>query len=177
MYIIMREHYLKAMNFDFSQISQNPEVLGQVIGAMIGVAGLIIGTIITIFTSLIIRRLDIHRENKKEELYQTREQRQKEFRLRRQIYTEFLNKLSDLEETLIQKKFQGNINEFHQYWSNLSIKLDLVAGSAVAETKDVFETGLFKFAKSSLQGKPDNSEYIEGRIKLIQAIRKDMDLQ
>ena len=45
---------------------KNPEALGQVTGAIIGVLGLFLGTFITILTTFFMRKQDLKREDRRE---------------------------------------------------------------------------------------------------------------
>lgn len=168
----------------FDAIYKDPEALGQVIGALIGVAGLFIGTFITIITSFIIRNMDIKREIRKEKAQLARAKKEKEFALKQEIYSEFISELASLENFISKKTVNSdlkNLENFDHEWTRIEIKVDLIATPKVSEYKAVLSEELINLAKLRFS-KKDSQEvtlsdnYKKDRDLLLEAIREDMEI-
>ncbi len=167
---------------EYEYVLRDPEALGQIIGAIIGVTGLFVGTFLTILISLWTRRLDIRREEKKEEIYQRRDKKEKEFQIKRDIYTAFLSELAALESFITRKgdspSEYKNFDKFDQEWTKVEIKVDLIAPENVRELKDQLQDELFELAQTRFDGKKVHltDEYLENRTSLLEAIREEMEI-
>lgn len=171
--------------FDYQNILNDPEALGQVIGAIIGVTGLFVGTFITIFTSFIIRSMDIKREERKEQAMMARAKKSKEFKLKQEVYTTFISELASLENFLTKKGDDLNelkdFEKFDREWTRIEIRVDLVASQQVQDLKEKLQKELFSLAKKSFETKNGESiilskAYMLDRSLLLQAIREDMEI-
>jgi intracellular sulfur oxidation DsrE/DsrF family protein len=169
----------------FDVISKDPQALGNVIGALIGVAGLFVGTFITIFTSFIVRSMDIRREERKEDAALERAKKEKAFNLKQEIYSLFISELASLENFLTKKSANTalkNLENFDNEWTRIEIKVDLVASPAVQTLKDHLQEELMNLAKKRFSSKDSAQEitltdsYMENRTALLQAIREDMEI-
>jgi ABC-type lipoprotein release transport system permease subunit len=113
--------------FDFEYIKQDPEAVGQVIGAIIGVTGLFIGTFITILTSFIVRYMDIKREERKELSSVKKAKKEKEFYLKQEIYSKFISELASFENFLTKKASNlsvKNLDNFDDEWTRTEIRVE-----------------------------------------------------
>jgi hypothetical protein len=171
--------------FDFEYIKQDPEALGQVIGAVIGVGGLFVGTFITIFTSFIVRHMDIKREERKEIVSMKKAKKEKEFNLKQEIYSKFISELAAFETFLTKKNSNlsvKNIDNFDDEWTRTEIKVDLVATPKVRQLKDTLSEELMNLAEAKFAQKDASKEltlsdtYMEDRTALLDAIREDMEI-
>lgn len=169
----------------FNSVTSDPEALGQVIGAVIGVLGLFIGTFITIFTSLIIRGMDVRREERRETADLERARKQKEFSLKQEIYSHFISELASLENFITKKSVSGSVKNFENFdneWTRIEIKVDLVSNENVKALKDDLSQQLMLLAKQRFAGKEGGKEvalspeYMEKRSELLEAIRQDMEI-
>ncbi|MGL5831164.1 MAG: hypothetical protein ACRCZE_03380 [Candidatus Altimarinota bacterium] len=171
--------------FDYQNILNDPEALGQIIGAMIGVTGLFVGTFITIFTSFVIRSMDIKREERKERVMMERARKSKEFKLKQEVYTTFISELASLENFLTKKGDDlselKDFEKFDREWTRIEIRVDLVASQQVQDLKEKLQKELFSLAKKSFETKGSESivlskAYMLDRSLLLQAIREDMEI-
>lgn len=171
--------------FDYQNILNDPEALGQIIGAMIGVTGLFVGTFITIFTSFVIRSMDIKREERKERVMIERARKSKEFKLKQEVYTTFISELASLENFLTKKSDDlselKDFEKFDREWTRIEIRVDLVASQQVQDLKEKLQKELFSLAKKSFETKGNESiilskAYMLDRSLLLQAIREDMEI-
>lgn len=169
----------------FDSIQNDPQALSQVIGAIIGVAGLFVGTFITIFTSFIIRRMDIRREERREDAEQERAKKEKQFALQQDIYSHFISELAAFENFLSKKGADLSVKtleNFDNEWTRTEIKVDLVASDAVRElknslSKELMELAADKFAqKDSSKEVALSAEYTKNRSALLEAIRQEMEI-
>jgi hypothetical protein len=169
----------------FDAILNNPDALGQVIGAIIGVVGLVVGTFITILTSLIIRRMDIRREERKEEADLEKSKKEKAFVLKQEIYSDFISELAALENFLAKKNTSAGLktlDTFDNEWTRIEIKVDLVASDKVRELKNLLSEELINLAKEKFAQKDSSREislssaYMDNRTSLLEAIREDMEI-
>ncbi len=171
------------MNFD--SIWTDPEALGQVVGAIIGVIGLFVGTFITIFTSFIIRHMDIRRERRRESVEMEKARKEKQFALQQEIYSQFISELAAFENFLTKKASDlsvKNLDNFDNEWTRTEIKVDLVASDHVRELKDRLSTALIDLAEDKFSQKDHSkeislsSEYRKDRTALLDAIREEMEI-
>ncbi len=179
-------HYKKLIkNPMFDTILNNPESLGQVIGAIIGVAGLVVGTFITILTSLIIRHMDVKREERKEAADLEKSKKEKAFILKQEIYSDFISELASLENFLTKKNASPGLktlDTFDNEWTKIEIKVDLVASDKVRELKNLLSEELMNLAKEKFAQKDLSREislsaaYTGNRTSLLEAIREDMEI-
>lgn len=168
----------------FESIYKDPEALGQVIGAVIGVAGLFIGTFITIITSFIIRNMDIKREMRKEASDLARAKKEKEFALKQEIYSQFISELASLENFITKKSPNNelkNLENFDSQWTRIEIKVDLIATEKVSQLKALLSEELMSLAKSRFSKKDAqeislSENYMKDRNDLLEAIREDMEI-
>lgn len=167
-------------------LAKDPQALGQVVGAIIGVAGLFIGTFITIFTSFIIRNMDIKREGRKELADMEKARKEKEFSLKQEIYSQFISELATL-ENFITKKATGKtslmtLENFDNEWTRIEIKVDLISNDQVQKLKDALSDELMGLAKERFSAKEGSKEiilsqeYMKDRTALLEAIRQDMEI-
>jgi len=169
----------------FDTLLKNPDAMGQIVGAIIGVAGLVIGTFITILTSFIIRNMDIRREERKEAVEIERAKQEKAFALKQEIYSEFISELATIESFLAKKDTSlslKNLENFDDEWTRIEIKVDLVADEEVRQLKDKLSAELLSLAKQKFAQKDSSKEiilsqgYNTNRSALLEAIRQDMEL-
>lgn len=169
----------------FDTISQDPQALGNVIGAIIGVAGLFVGTFITIFTSFIIRSMDISREERKEQAELERSKKEKAFSLKQEIYSMFISELASLENFIVKKSADSslkNLENFDNEWTRIEIKVDLIAPPKVQQLKDQLQNELMSLAEKRFSSGASNQElslnesYMKNRNSLLEAIREDMEI-
>lgn len=171
--------------FDFEFLQQDPEAIGQVVGAMIGVIGLFIGTFITIITSFIVRYMDIKREERKEHANLNKSKKEKEFYLKQEIYSKFISELASF-ENFLTKKPSGlslkNLDTFDDEWTRTEIKVDLIASEKVALLKNQLSEELINLAETKFAQKDASKEvtlspaYMTNRTRLLEAIREDMGI-
>jgi hypothetical protein len=169
----------------FDTIWTDPEALGQVVGAIIGVVGLFVGTFITIFTSLIIRQMDVRREERREKASLDRAKKEQAFSLKQEIYTQFISELASI-ENFISKKASDldltTLETFDNEWTRIEIKVDLVASADVIKFKNELSDELINLAKKKFSQKDASQEvklsdsYTENRSELLEAIRQDMEI-
>jgi hypothetical protein len=171
--------------FDFEYIKQDPEAVGQVIGAIIGVTGLFIGTFITILTSFIVRYMDIKREERKELSSVKKAKKEKEFYLKQEIYSKFISELASFENFLTKKASNlsvKNLDNFDDEWTRTEIKVELIASPKVSDLKDRLSEELINLAEAKFSQKDSSKElslsetYMSNRTALLEAIRQDMEI-
>lgn len=171
--------------FDFEYIKQDPEAVGQVIGAIIGVTGLFIGTFITILTSFIVRYMDIKREERKELSSVKKAKKEKEFYLKQEIYSKFISELASFENFLTKKNSNlsvKNLDNFDDEWTRTEIKVELIASPKVSDLKDQLSEELINLAETKFSQKDSSKElslsgtYMKNRTALLEAIRQDMEI-
>lgn len=169
----------------FDTLLKDPEALGQVVGAIIGVVGLFVGTFITIFTSLVIRQMDIRREERREQAELEKSKKEQAFVLKQEIYSQFISELASL-ENFISKKASDlalkTLDTFDNEWTRIEIKVDLVASEKVIMLKNALSEELMNLAQKKFSQKDSSQEvklsdtYTENRSELLEAIRHDMDI-
>ena len=170
----------------FDSILKDPSALSQVVGAVIGVIGLIVGTVVTIFTSFIIRHLDVRREERKEAAEQERAKKEKQFALQQEIYSHFISELAAF-ENFLTKKGSGisakSLENFDGEWTRTEIKVDLVANEQVRDLKDKLSHELINLAQNKFAQKDAakevvlSDEYTADRAALLEAIRDQMEIK
>jgi len=167
------------------EISKDPQALGNVIGAIIGVAGLFVGTFITILTSFIVRSMDISREERKADADLQRAKKEKEFTLKQEIYSVFISELASLENFISKKTAIGNLNNLENFdneWTRVEIKVDLVASAKIIDLKELLQEELMNLAKQKFTQKDSSKEisltenYLKNRTALLEAIRADIEI-
>ncbi len=169
------------MNGLLDQLYKDPAAVGQVLGAIIGVVGLFIGTFITIFTTWLMRKHDLKREDKNQVFVLEKDKKEKEFNLKQVIYSEFLSELAHLEKFITKISDHSDLKSmtnFDEAWNRVEIKVDLVAGVEVRKIKDTLQDELMAFAEKRFKGKPMelSDEYLDNRQNLLDAIRKDINI-
>ena len=144
-----------------------------IVAAVIGVGGLIVGSAITIFSTAVIRRFDIKREDRREEIMLERYKKEKEYNIKQEIYKNFLNELA-LMETFSYK----DAETFKRDWIKTEVKIDLVASPKVRQAKEKLQKELLILAEKNIKSDSANitTEYIKCRDEMLEAIRADIDL-
>lgn len=144
-----------------------------IIAAMIGVSGLLIGSVITILATYFIRWMDVRREDKRERLLIKQGRKEKEYQMKQELYRNFLGELAQLETF----DFPG-IDDFRRAWTRMEVKVDLVASPRVRDTKEKLQKELLALAEKNLKaGKAAiEASYMKTRDELLDAIREDIDI-
>ena len=144
-----------------------------IVAAVIGVTGLLIGSFITILATYFMRWMDVRREDRREDLLAERSRQEKEFQIKQEIYKNFLNELANLES--FQQK---DLDSFKKAWTKTEINIDLVASPKVRQAKDVVQAEMMASAEQNLRAGAAalNPEYLKNRDALLQAIREDIDI-
>lgn len=144
-----------------------------VIAALIGVVGLLIGSAITIIATFVMYKIEARREDSREEIMNERHRKEKEHLIKEEIYKQFLNDLAHL-ETFSQK----NVDNFKREWTKLEVKVDLVASPKVRDAKEKLQNALLSLAEKNIKSGAAalNKEYMNSRDALLDAIRKDIDI-
>jgi len=142
-----------------------------VVAAVIGVAGLLAGSIITILATYFMRWMDVRREDRREEFQEAKTRRDKEFAMKHETYRLFLSDLAGL-ESFRPKDYET----FKKDWAQTEINLDLAASDEVCTAKETFKTALMSATEKAYgSGAPAfDPSYAENRDKLIEAIRTDI---
>ncbi len=156
-------------NVSTSQLPADPNI----IAAIIGVLGLLIGSIITIFATYFIRWMDVRREDKRERMLMEKDRKEKTFQMKQEVYKNFLNELSGLEAFV-----QPDLDTFKRDITKTDIKLDLVASDEVRDTNENLKNMLIAVAEKNYKSKSIAlpADYLAEREVLLKAIRKDIDL-
>jgi hypothetical protein len=143
-----------------------------VVAAVIGVAGLLAGSIITILATYFMRWMDVRREDRREEFVEEKNRREKQFSLKHETYRDFLSTLAGL-ESMRPKDY----DDFKKELAQAEISLDLSASEEVRKAKDLFRSSLLSATEKAYEtGQPAfDPSYAETRDALIAAIRKDID--
>lgn len=144
-----------------------------IIAAIIGVLGLLVGSGITILATLIFRHMDIRREDRKEETLMRRDKKEKEYQIKQEIYKDFLHELSQLETFNFD-----NLESFKKDWTKTEIKVDLVASPKVRAAKEMLQKELFNIAEKNLKSGSASlsTNYLRDRDSLLDSIREDIDI-
>lgn len=158
----------------YGNVSQNALPADpNIIAAIIGVVGLLMGSFITIVATYFIRWMDIRREDKREKLLMEKNRREKVFQMKQEVYRTFLNELSNL-EAFVQPDFAT----FKRDLTKTDIKLDLIASDKVREINENLKNILLLIAEKNYKSKSIelSEEYLNQRENLLEAIRSDIDL-
>lgn len=144
-----------------------------ILAALIGVGGLLVGSFITIFATYFIRWMDVRREDKRERLIMKQNKKEKEYQMKQELYRNFLGELAHL-ETFEQE----NIDDFRRAWTRMEVKVDLVASPRVRTAKEKLQKELLDLAEKNLKTKKTvmSEGYIQTRDELLNAIREDIDI-
>ncbi len=152
-----------------------------IVAALIGVLGLLVGSFLTIGGTYFLRFLDVKREDRREEAFMVRERKEKEFQIKQEIYKNFLTELGLMEGFLLHKAENSSmkdIESFNAEWTKMEIKMNLVCSTKIRTDLDEVQEELINIAKKRFEGgKADlNHEYLAKRGELLDAIREDIDL-
>lgn len=144
-----------------------------IIAALIGVSGLVIGSVITILASYVMRWMDVRREDKREDLLMERNRKEKEYAIKQEIYRGFLDDLAHIETFQFK-----DLDLFKKEWTKMEIKIDLVASTKVRAAKDLIQAELLDVAEKNIRsgGATLGESYIQNRDELLKAIRADIDI-
>lgn len=156
-------------NANQGNLSTDPNV----IAAIIGVTGLLVGSAVTIFATMLMRWMDIRRENKREDLLIERSKKEKGFQIKQELYKNFLNELAHLES--FQYK---DLDTFKKEWTKTEVKVDLVASENVRNAKEIVQEELMNIAEKNLKAGSAtlSPNYLKNRDALLKAIREDIDI-
>lgn len=152
-----------------SELLSDPNILA----ALIGVGGLLVGSLITILASYFIRWMDVRREDKRERLMMKQNKKEKEYQMKQELYRNFLAELAHLEA------FEyPNMDDFRRAWARMEVKVDLVASPRVRTTKEALQKDLLGLAEKNLKSNKTSmsKEYMQTRDELLDAIREDIDI-
>ena len=158
----------------FGNVSKNLAALDpNILAAIIGVVGLLVGSAITILATLLMRSMDIRREDKKERMMMEQNKKEKQYAIKQEVYKNFLHDLAEL-ETFEYK----DIEVFKRDWTKAEIKVDLVASEDVREAKHKVKTELLAVAEKNIKNETTtvSDKYLKHRDDLLEAIRQDIDL-
>lgn len=152
-----------------------------IVAAVIGVVGLLVGSFLTIMGTYFLRFLDVRREDKREEAFMVRERKEKEFQIKQEIYKNFLTDLGFMEGFLLNKADAANMKDtesFNAEWTKMEIKMNLVCSAKIRQLLDELQEILVSTAQKRFEGgKVDLAGgYLEKRGELLDAIREDIDL-
>jgi len=144
-----------------------------IIAAIIGVCGLVVGSTITILASYVMRWMDVRREDKREDLLMERGRKEKEYSIKQEIYRRFLDDLAHVETFQFK-----DIDSFKKEWTKMEIKIDLVASKKVRAAKDAIQAELMEVAEKNIRSGSEKvgESYIQNRDALLRAIREDIDI-
>ncbi len=161
-----------AMNFDSPTLWGLP-VDPNIAAAIIGVIGLIVGSVIIIVATLVMRRLDIKREDQREDMMLSRYKKEKEYQIKQEIYKNLLNELAEIETFS-----SSDLQTFKRDWTRTEVKVDLIASKRVREAKEILQKELFDMAEKNIKGKSSvlTPAYLKCRENLLDAIREDIDI-
>jgi len=165
----------------YGNIANGTGVDPNIAAAIIGVAGLFIGTFLTLLGTYFLRFLDVRREDKREEMFMVRERKEKEFQIKQEIYKIFLTELGILESFLLHKAEHPDIKDieaFNGEWSKMEIKMNLVCTGKIRQLLDEVQEELVEIAKKRFGGAGVDlsADYLNLRNMLLEAIREDIDL-
>ncbi|MFO0780815.1 MAG: hypothetical protein U0519_02925 [Candidatus Gracilibacteria bacterium] len=152
-----------------------------IVAAVIGVVGLLVGSFLTIMGTYFLRFLDVRREDKREEAFMVRERKEKEFQIKQEIYKNFLTDLGFMEGFLLNKADAANMKDtesFNAEWTKMEIKMNLVCSAKIRQLLDELQEILVATAKKRFEGGKVElaGAYLEKRGELLDAIREDIDL-
>lgn len=168
-----------AMNYD--SLAKSSGLDPNIVAAVIGVVGLLVGSFLTILGTYFLRYLDVRREDRREEAFMVRERKEKEFQIKQEIYKNFLTDLGQMESFLMHKAENANIKDaesFNAEWTKMEIKMNLVCSGQIRRLLDDVQEELVAVAKKRFEGGKVTLEasYLGKRGELLDAIREDIDL-
>lgn len=151
------------------QLLSDPNILA----ALIGVGGLLVGSFITILATYFIRWMDVRREDKRERLIMKQNKKEKEYQMKQELYRNFLGELAHL-ETFEQE----TIDDFRRAWTRMEVKVDLVASPRVRAAKEMLQKDLLALAEKNIKSQKTvmGDTYVKTRDELLDAIREDIDI-
>lgn len=165
----------------YGNIAKSTGLDPNIVAAVIGVVGLLVGSFLTILGTYFLRFLDVRREDRREEAFMLRERQEKEFQLKQEIYKNFLTDLGLMEGFLLHKSENAKIKDVESLnaeWTTMEIKMNLVCSPAIRQLLDELQEELLGAAKKRFEGgKVELGEqYLAKRGELLDAIREDIDL-
>jgi len=166
----------------FQAMFQDPGALSQLVGALIGLGGMLLGTFLSVVITFLIRNLDLKKEKLNEEMNFKKEKATRELQLKEAIYSQFLSELAYLENFITKKPNSvmqlKDMANFDSEWTRTEIKVDLIAKEEVRTLKEQLQVELMALAEKRFEGQPIQltKTYTQNRDKLLDAIRKDMDI-
>ncbi len=165
----------------YGNLAKSTGVDPNIVAAIIGVVGLLVGSFLTILGTYFLRFLDVKREDRREELFMVRERKEKEFQIKQEIYKNFLTDLGMMESFLLHKAENTGIKDtetFNGEWTKMEIKMNLVCSTRIRQLLDEVQEELIAISKKRFEGgKVDlGGKYLEKRGELLNAIREDIDL-
>jgi len=152
-----------------------------VVAAIIGVVGLLVGSFLTISGTYFLRYLDVRREDRREEAFIVRERKEKEFQIKQEIYKNFLTELGLMESFIVNKTEHETMKDeesFNAEWTKMEIKMNLVCSAAMRTLLDELQEQLVALAKKRFVGSKGEltPEYLAKRGELLEALREDINL-
>ena len=165
----------------YGNLAKSTGIDPNIMAAVIGVVGLLVGSFLTILGTYFLRYLDVKRENQREELFMVRERKEKEFQIKQEIYKGFLTDMGRIEGFLLNKspvEHLKDIESLNAEWTTMEIKMNLVCSLSIRTLLDevqeeVLAIGKKRFAGGKVELGP---AYLDKRGELLDAIRKDIDL-
>ncbi len=147
--------------------SMDPTILASVIGVL----GIILGSLMTILSETILRHFDLKREDQREAILVERRRKEKEYQIKQELYKVFLGELASLETFAYADQ-----SEFQRDWIKTEVKLDLVASPEVRAVKEKIQKEIFALAEKNIGSKnlTLSPAYFGLRDELLQAIKKDI---
>jgi hypothetical protein len=165
----------------YGNIAKSTGLDPNIVAALIGVIGILVGSFLTILGTYFLRFLDVRREDKREEAFMVRERKEKEFQIKQEIYKNFLTDLGLMEGFLLHKSenvAMKDVESFNAEWTKMEIKMNLVCSTKIRQLLDEVQEELLSIAKERFDGgKAELSQtYMAKRGELLDAIREDIDL-
>jgi len=163
----------ESIDFDGDPVEGNVLKDPNILAAIIGCLGLLVGSFITILATYMMRWMDNRREDKREDLLILRSKKEKEYQMKQEIYRHFLHELANL-ETFTHKE----LDEFKREWNRVEIKVDLIASEEVRDLKQQMQDELLSLAEKNISTKKSHlsDKFMEIRDALLEAIRADIDI-
>ncbi len=165
----------------YGNVAKSTGLDPNIVAAVIGVVGLLVGSFLTILGTYFLRFLDVRREDKREEAFMVRERKEKEFQIKQEIYKGFLTDLGHMESFLINKAEHPAMKDeesFVSEWNKMEIKMNLVCSPHIRQLLNEVQASLVDIAKKRFSGGKVElgKDYHEKRSELLEAIREDIDL-
>lgn len=144
-----------------------------IMAAIIGVTGVLIGSAITFMATLFMRNLDIKREEAREIAILEQSRKEKEYQIKQEVYRDFLKELAALETFHFK-----TIEEFKREWTKTEIKVDLVASGKLRDVKETLQAELYNIAEKNIKAATAtlSPNYAKLREHLLDSIREDMGI-